>query len=157
MMRSRYSMSNTELVCPLQGLIAKGTPTVLGVLIISAFAGCGSGTCPVQGKVVYPDGTPVTTGLVVFESVDLTPTVSASGKIQPDGSFRLGTFGLDDGTLPGKYRATVVPPPRKNPVSKFDPAVPEVVHPRFRSFETSGLEFEVARGNNLFELNVKRH
>src|SRR5947209_5023568 len=63
-------------------------------------AGCGSNTYPVEGKVVWADGSPITElagGMVQFESEKLTPNVSARGTIQPDGTFRIGTHNPDDG------------------------------------------------------------
>ena len=81
-------------------------------LVVSAFAfvlGCSSDrvpTYPVQGVVEFADGTPVRTGHVEFESVDHGTT--ASGRIEDDGSFVLGTYTTDDGAAPGDQRVLVL-------------------------------------------------
>jgi hypothetical protein len=77
-----------------------------------AAAGCrGAGDpYPVQGT-VYLDGQPATElagGTVTFNSAELQK--SASGEIQADGTYRLGTVRKGDGAVPGKYQVTVSPP-----------------------------------------------
>jgi hypothetical protein len=47
-------------------------------------------------------------GTVTFTSSELRK--SASGEIQADGSYRLGSLTKDDGAIPGKYEVTVSPP-----------------------------------------------
>src|SRR5260370_28377297 len=75
-------------------------------------AGCNGANSPypVQGT-VYLDGQPakeLAGGTVTFNSNELRK--SASGQIQADGSYRLGSLKQDDGALPGNYEVTVAPP-----------------------------------------------
>jgi hypothetical protein len=80
-------------------------------------AGCKGGkalpkTYPVTGKVVYPDGTPLTGGLVHFKP-EGNDAVTTSGPIGADGSFSLSTF-IDGqkvvGATEGPHTVTVLPP-----------------------------------------------
>lgn len=80
----------------------------IGLLLI-ALAGCepsGLRTYPVNGTVTFADGQPVKFGTVEFysEAHDLT----ARGKIQPDGTFQLGTFTADDGAVEGAHNVIIV-------------------------------------------------
>jgi hypothetical protein len=88
------------------------------LLVLTAVAGlvaaaCGGGEntlYPVHGT-VYLDGEPakeLAGGTVTFNSSELHR--SASGQIEADGTYRLGTLKKHDGAVPGKYRVTVSPP-----------------------------------------------
>ena len=80
---------------------------------VLAFAGCGGGANsphPVHGT-VFLDGQPATElagGTVTFNSDALHK--SATGEIQADGTYQLGSLKKDDGALPGTYQVTVSPP-----------------------------------------------
>jgi hypothetical protein len=124
-------------------------------LLLAAATGCGARTTyPVRGKVVFKDGTPLTGGLVVFRPVDEKLQVSARGDIQHDGSFILSTYHEGDGAVPGKYQAAITPPPRRKIREK--PVEKPIVDPRFESYDTSGLEFEVKRESNNFKIEVDK-
>jgi len=93
---------------------------VSGVLLALSFclaAGCAAGKKmpamhPVEGKVVYKAGQPLTGGVVSFQS-QADQSLTTTGEIQPDGSFSLWTFVDKErvkGVPPGEYRVTVVPP-----------------------------------------------
>ncbi|HLJ94986.1 MAG TPA: hypothetical protein VKU02_17555 [Gemmataceae bacterium] len=124
-------------------------------LILTVSAGCGSGiTSPVRGRVVFKDGSPLTGGLVLFRPVDEKLQVSARGDIEEDGSFILGTYKVGDGAIPGKYQVAITPPPR--PKVREKPVGRRIIHPRYEKHETSGLEFEVKRGDNNFTIEVEK-
>ena len=124
---------------------------VVGVATLAlVVAGCG-GLYPVSGTVTLEDGTPLTKGLVVFESAD--GNSMARGPIQSDGSFKLGSNQPGDGVRPGKYRALIsgfdltdVPDEMKN--LPFDA--------KYMRFQTSGLEFEVEAKPNVFQILLKK-
>ena len=88
---------------------------LVGAAVLAWFvaAGCGGGAdtpYPVRGT-VYLDGQPakeLAGGTVEFNSSELHRR--ASGVIQADGTYRLGTLAADDGAIPGKYEVTVYPP-----------------------------------------------
>ncbi len=76
--------------------------------LILLLAGCGDGIpkrYPVEGQVVFEDGTPVKTGIVEFLSAD--KKYSATGNIQRDGSFRLTTLRDYDGAIAGEHYCIV--------------------------------------------------
>jgi hypothetical protein len=121
-------------------------------LLLLSVTGC-TRYYPVHGTVTYPDGTPVTEGLVVFESQDGGKAVTARGDIQPDGSYRLSIAKPGDGVPPGKYRALVAPKTDLNDVDR--PHAP-AIDPAFADFKTSGLEFEVTPDATEFPIHVTK-
>jgi hypothetical protein len=124
--------------------------------------GCG-GNAKVTGKVTFPDGTPLTTGSVVFESDKL----SASGKIQEDGSFRLGTDRENDGVPKGSYRVRIAgavtygeaPQTPENPYAPrsalvLPPSIP-LIHRKYVNTETSGLTCDVMK-SMTYDITVEK-
>jgi hypothetical protein len=115
--------------------------------------GCGPSLQSVKGTVTLPDGKPATGSMVVFESQSSGAAVTARGDVQTDGSYTLSTLKPGDGVPPGKYRVAVVPPAM---VSAEGPNIVPF-NPKFATFETSGLEFEVERGKqNEFPIKVTK-
>ena len=113
--------------------------------------GCGTGKYPVRGRVTLDDGTPLSRGLVVFESLD--GTQGARGMIQPDGRYELSSARPGDGVRPGRYRVLVsaldmsdVPDEQKS--LPFDV--------KYTRFQTSGLEVEVKAGRNDVPIELSR-
>jgi hypothetical protein len=116
-----------------------------------ALTGCGSGQYPARGKVTLEDGTPLTRGMVVFESAD--GKQGARGMIQADGSYEMSTAAPGDGVRPGRYRVLV---------SALDMAdVPDELKAlpfdvKYTRFQTSGLEVEVKSEPNDIPLKLAR-
>ena len=128
-------------------------PSVL--LLALSMLGCGSDMVRVSGTVTFTDGSPVTRGSVLFAD----GTFSASGDIQPNGSFILTSIRRGDGIRPGEYVVII----ERNWDDELDEdgrvirADPFEVHPRYSSRETSGLMFTVeARKRNVFDIVVER-
>src|SRR5262245_48882406 len=97
-------------------------PTAVAAVLVLAFAAAGCGgkrLYPVEGTVVYEDGTPATNlakGTVSLESVE--DKSNAAGEIRADGTFRIKTPLGADGAYTGTYRVLVMPPEgsdRNNP------------------------------------------
>lgn len=131
----------------------------LVAVVLSGLTGCGgSGIYPVNGRVVYSDGSAATdlAGYKVeFESIDGTldgHRVSAEGEIQKDGTFRITTRKLNDGALLGGHRVLIAPPMPEGDT----PTKPYVVAPQYLSYETSGLKVEVKSSSNEIELKLDR-
>lgn len=125
----------------------------LALMLLMSLAGCGTQMRPVEGQVLFKDGQPLAGGLVVFERVEpAEPRVSARGHVEPDGRFRLSTYKQADGAPEGRYRVTVAPP---LPVDPNDLGQ-RILHPKYESVETSGLEYEVTSGTNEFRITVER-
>lgn len=131
---------------------------ILGACLLS-IAGCGGSdqiaVHPVSGKVLV-EGQPAAGATVVFYATDIeirgphTPIPKA--EVQPDGSFRLTSFGEGDGAPLGTYNVTI----------EWREPIPEGVNremhtPRDRlggkyaNPEQSGLEATVAEGANVLE------
>jgi len=129
------------------------------LLIVAGSAGCSNGPklYPVHGKVVYPDGSPMLGGAVMFEPVDNPLKVMSQGTIDNDtGAFTLTTYKEGDGALVGRYRV-ILRGRRSNPKSAIvDPVTIGQIHPRFQDFATSGLEFTVEPKDNEFVIKVEK-
>lgn len=83
----------------------------LAAVLFSGFSGCGERllpVVPVSGKVLVK-GQPAAGAQVVLHPVSADPekVFSASGKVQDDGTFKIGLHTVDDGAPPGDYVATV--------------------------------------------------
>lgn len=109
-------------------------------VIVGLVAGCGrSDLHRVSGQVKFGDGSPLTVGRVVVSYEDGT---SSWGRVQKDGSFRVGTKKNNDGMRGGTYRVAVkdaLLPTENGEPGEFK----QIVHPRFADPATSGLEFTV--------------
>ncbi|MEY2726750.1 MAG: hypothetical protein RLZZ458_2617 [Planctomycetota bacterium] len=127
-------------------------------LILFFSAGCGSDqprTYPARGKVVFSDGDPVRLGTVELLSDEHGTT--ATGKIQQDGTFVLGTFSATDGACAGKHRAIVTQ------LAVFDGTIQHqrdhgaMVDPRFGSYTSSTLTVSIRKAaQNEIELEVEK-
>jgi len=138
---------------PRRGLVLSATLTVL-------IGSCGPGevhppTLPVQGKVTY-DGKPVPKGTITFQS---DAGHAAVGEIQPDGSYRLGTFAKDDGAVLGHHKVMIVAntgDPTKMPGSSPGYVAPkDLVPKKYAQLETSGLEADVSKEKTSWDFDLK--
>jgi hypothetical protein len=131
----------------------------ISALILSTAAGCGSSLYPVDGKLIWKDGTPATElagSHVVFEQPD--SNVSARGIVQFDASFKLTTDAPDDGVPAGEYQVLVIEVARKSLGSAESGAIaPGVMDARFSDPSTSELTAQVEPGPNNVILSVERH
>ena len=91
-----------------------GSSSLIAALL-AALAGCHSDKLPsltvyeVTGKVLLPNGKPLTTGWVYFvPKSDLSVTPSA--QISTDGTFSLDTGGSGQGAPPGEYKVRIEAP-----------------------------------------------
>lgn len=120
---------------------------VLITLTIANFAGCGSQSLkpyPVQGRVVFSDGSPVHVGTVELRSRE--HGVQARGTIAEDGQFQLSTYGNNDGAVAGWHDAVVIQMINVESIPGFKPSKVGVVDPRFASYKTSPLSCQVVPG-----------
>lgn len=125
--------------------------------------GCGNPS--VKGKVTLQDGTPVTVGKVYFEN----GAFAATGTIQKDGSYKMGTTKEGNGIPPGKYKIAIMgaiinkfpevtEPKKPAKLGGFEARGPieftNLVHPKYTSINTSGLEVEV-KGSMKYDIVVE--
>ena len=127
--------------------------TVLCVMVFLA-SGCGQNV-PVRGKVTFSDNQePVTVGMVFFENDQM----QARGKINEDGTYRLGTLTETDGIPPGTYRVFVGGALVADPAASPNPDRPSpplsLIDSKFETGATSGLTFTVDRANKKFDFSV---
>ena len=106
--------------------------------------GCGSDqvpTYPVAGRVVFQDGSPVRTGTVELESKQFGTT--ATGSIQTDGTFVLGTYTATDGAAEGEHNAIVVQIIIADGSIKHTVDHGRAVPPMYGDYDTSPLTIKV--------------
>lgn len=123
-------------------------------LCVAVLSGCSSDhlpTYPVKGRVVFSDGSPVHLGTVEFKSRE--HSVQARGDIGNDGTFQLSTYEDGDGAVAGNHDCVVVQLVIAEELGNFEPSQEGVVHPRYGSYSTSGLQFEV-QPNTANDLTV---
>lgn len=123
-------------------------------LLVTLVAGCGNaGRLPVSGRVTFPDGSPLTEGMVVCEGSDGKRAIMVRGDLDKDGRFTLGSERPGDGVAPGKYRVLVA----ARTLSDLERATMlPFIDPKFEKYETSGLQLEVKPGNNELNITVQK-
>ena len=120
---------------------------IVGLLVsclVLAASGCGPShppTYPVIGKVVFENGEACQLGTIEFRSLD--HLVSARGKIEKDGSFKLSTWEPDDGAVAGKHQVIVQQLIITEDLSFAAHGHGPRVNPRYGDYATSGLEVVV--------------
>jgi len=119
----------------------------LGCVVLLLCCGCSSNqlkTYPVQGEVVFADGSPVKTGTVETKSVE--HGVQATGSISTDGTFSLTTYQANDGVVAGQHRCVVVQFIPIEDIPNYRPSTLGVVHRKHSMYATSDLSFTVKPG-----------
>ncbi|MDX1946603.1 MAG: hypothetical protein SFU86_14470 [Pirellulaceae bacterium] len=117
-------------------------------------AGCGNKSlAPVKGKVVS-GGQPVTEGGLLFTPLAAGNTAApATGIIQPDGTFTLGTEGERDGAAIGKHQVKYTPPQPTGPEWDGYGTPPAKTYSPFHGFVPKETEVEIKAGEN--ELTIE--
>jgi hypothetical protein len=132
--------------------------------VVFAFSGCGSGRPPTYaagGQVRFTDGKPLSGGFVVLKPQGGELALNARGFVHSDGTFRLGTFELEDGAIEGDHLALITPPGFKgNPDELLlkGQSLPVTVANKYQAFDTSGFKCTVTRdpSKNQFVLVMER-
>jgi hypothetical protein len=140
-----------------------GLKRVLALCLCTTLAGISGGcatedphppTVPVEGKVTY-EGKPLPKGTVTFQPDGGRPAV---GEIQPDGTYRLSTFGDKDGAIAGTHKVMIIS--NTGDSSKM-PSTPGYVTPKdlipkkFGDLRTSGLEVSVSKDKKSYDFDLK--
>jgi hypothetical protein len=119
------------------------------VILPSSLTACGSGAgqpaqiVPVKGKVTYK-GHSLSRGIVRFRPVNSGRT--ATGQIQPDGTFSLATFKEGDGAAVGLNRVSI---------SGTGPGTKEIVPRKYLQPLTSKLEADVSPEKTEFNFELQ--
>ena len=116
---------------------------LLFLLLPLLFAvGCGdSNTAAVTGTVKFPNGTPFTNGMVIFESA----TTNVIGPLDSQGRFALYQHSPGDRVPPGEYRGMISSEGTTNDAGETVMPFPA----KFAQFSTSDLTITVEQGKPL--------
>jgi hypothetical protein len=130
----------------------------IAVLLTLLPGGCGTaGPYPVDGKVVWKDGSPAKElegSQVVFDLPE--KQTSASGIVQADGTFHLTTNKPNDGALAGDYKVLVLETRKQLGGPDSTNIAPGLLDSRFYDARTSDLQATVRPGLNKITLTVDR-
>jgi hypothetical protein len=126
---------------------------ILAAPLLVLLTGCGGNLHSVEGKVVFPDGTPLTGGTIEFAPVNKDAMLGPRAEIREDGTFSASTHKEGDGAPEGEYRVQITPPDNEEPGRPK----PQPFDRRFSSYEKSGLKYTVKPGRNeFFTITVER-
>jgi hypothetical protein len=134
----------------------EGVFFVVVALLLLPLIGCGerhAGTAIVRGKVTL-NGKPVPNGTVNFIP-EMGP--SATGEIQPDGSYTLTTYKPGDGAVLGKHKVVIVAMADNAgmlPESRT-PLPPPIVPIKYTSLATTDLTAQVEDKENTINFDLK--
>ena len=134
------------------------------LLALITVLGCGGGskTASVTGRITYK-GKPVPKGNVSFTPVQ-GATRAAAGLTDENGNFTLGSLSANDGALPGSYRVSIIArgPDRAPKAGEVGSGMPGEMMPgdpiiptKYFAPDSSGLTFEVKKGSNRADFDLK--
>lgn len=135
------------------------------LVVVGLAAGCGggsAGTAGVSGHVTYK-GKAVPKAHVSFTPAEGV-TRAAEGLTDDSGYYTLTTFTKGDGALPGKYRIMIIArgPDRAPKAGETGSGMPGEMMPgdpviplKYFAPDSSGLTFEVKRGSNRANFELK--
>lgn len=117
--------------------------SIFGCVFLLTMCGCSDrlATYPVQGKVVFPSGSPVRVGSIEIRSKN--HNIQARGTISRDGSFELSTYEPGDGAVEGKHDCVIVQMVMTEGIEGHRPSTLGVIDRRYASYRTSGLSIEI--------------
>jgi hypothetical protein len=119
---------------------------IIFVFVLPLLFGCGQPK--VTGTVKFDDGTPLTSGGIMFTHLPY----QASGAIKSDGSYEIYELKPGDGVRPGTYQVTVS---ATTGGGSDGPPLVYLIDPKFENPSTSGLICEV-KGNTVFNITVTK-
>jgi len=113
-------------------------------------------TYPVSGTVLYQDSERFAGGnqsFIVFESIE--NNINATGVIEADGTFSLGTYEPNDGAVAGRHRVSITPPAPAGDADQTRATLP--IHAKYCNLDTSDLQVSVeAIRSNHISITVTR-
>lgn len=146
-----HTVKTTAIRNPSLRLLACLSVGLLGI------SGCGTGrekTYPVEGIVVFKDGSNVKVGTV--ETKSLRTGAQARGTIDQDGRFTLTTFENNDGAVAGDHQVVIVQFIQVEGIKNYRPSTMGVVNRKHASYATSGLTMRVdPKGPNQVKIEVE--
>jgi len=116
--------------------------------VVFLAAGC-SDKVQLGGTVTYEDGTPLTVGSVVFS----TDSFMASGNLDSQGKYRMGSLAVKDGLPKGTYKVYIAG--AEEEISMF--ATYSLIDPKFGNYNSTPLTCEIPAPRNTFDIKVPRN
>ena len=98
-------------------------------------------TYPVQGRVLFADGSPVKTGKI--EILSARHKTTSAGRIHDDGTFQLGTYENNDGAPEGSHQAIIIQKVINDGTIKHVVDHGKPVDTKFSRYESSGLTVSI--------------
>jgi len=116
------------------------------LFIVLLLTGC-SDKEKLSGKVVFPDGEPLTTGTIYFTNDNFT----ARAHLRTDGTYDVGSLSQKDGLPPGTYKVHISGAIEDN----ADETIRPLIAPEFASHTTTPLSIMVP-GERVYNITVER-
>ncbi|MDR1479319.1 MAG: DUF2271 domain-containing protein [Planctomycetaceae bacterium] len=129
------------------------THTGLGIvfIVLLFLAGCSNGKVQLGGTVTFDDGTPLTSGAVIFS----TDTFSAKGNIDSSGKYIVGSIGTNDGIPAGKYKVHIEG--ATEDVSSYKGETSHsLIGIEYTTYDSTPLSCEVPVAGNNFDIKVPK-
>lgn len=130
---------------------------LFAVVAVMPLVGCGkSGNSTVTGTITTTDGQIVSGGRITFTSV--SPAISASSRIAPDGTYELSSVEPGDGAPAGHYQVAIVSKISSAGGDRNGRSVAtskSLVHEKYADVRTSELTAQVAPGSNTIDFQVE--
>lgn len=128
------------------------------VIAVIPMIGCdSSGNSTVTGTITTTDGQVVSGGRITFTSV--SPPISASSRIAPDGSYELSSVEPGDGAPAGNYQVAIVSKISTaggdNRSGRSVATSKSLVHEKYADVQTSELTAEIKPGSNTIDFQVE--
>ncbi|MDR1477958.1 MAG: hypothetical protein LBJ00_03360 [Planctomycetaceae bacterium] len=121
-------------------------------ILISIVVGC-SGNVRQSGQVIFDDGSPVPCGTICF----LGDKYQASGDIQTDGTFIIGSTKQGNGLLPGKYKVIIAGSQKViGTGNEGQPLFEELVDGKFTNPKETPLSAVVKGNNSAIRFKVEK-
>lgn len=115
---------------------------------LATISGCGNGNVPLTGHVRFGDGKPLTGGTVYF----IKQGFQASGNLDSNGKFVLGSAKTGDGLPEGEYAVYIGGANPQEDSGKITWIIPE----KYESENTSGLSCVVTSATKNFDIVLER-
>ncbi|MDR1924166.1 MAG: lipoprotein [Planctomycetaceae bacterium] len=122
------------------------------LFILLFLAGCSDGKVRLGGTVTFDDGTPLTSGAVIFA----TDTFQASGSIGFEGKYTMGSVTINDGLPKGTYKVYIIGASEE--ISVEDGLeTHSLIDPQYDNYSSTPLTCEVPAPKNIFNIIVPKN
>lgn len=126
-------------------------PFIVFVLLLSV--GCGDKQ-KLGGRVTFTDdGSPIEACTIIF---DAGSHVAQGNVIKPDGTYVVGSTGLNDGIPYGEYRVYITGGQTVTEGKNGESIYTSEIDPKYRQAETSGLTFIADGKKKTFDIQLDR-